>query len=59
METSLHKLPPGVNEEALVMLLDIFPTGFEYGVLNGRIQPGNSMAIVGTGPTGPVLLLTV
>lgn len=57
-ETSLYKLPPGVDEEALVMLSDIFPTGFECGVLNGRVQPGNSVAIVGAGPIGLASLLT-
>ena len=57
-ETSLYKLPPGVDEEALVMLSDIFPTGFECGVLNGRVQPGNSVAIVGAGPIGLAALLT-
>lgn len=57
-ETSLYKIPPGMDEEALVMLSDILPTGFECGVLNGKIQPGNTVAIVGSGPIGLAALLT-
>jgi len=57
-DTSLYKLPDGVDDEALVMLSDILPTGFECGVLNGKVQPGNSLAIVGAGPIGLAALLT-
>jgi alcohol dehydrogenase len=35
----------GVDEEALVMLSDILPTGFECGVLNGKVAPGSTVAI--------------
>lgn len=57
-DTSLYKIPDGIDEEALVMLSDILPTGFECGVLNGKIQPGNTVAIVGAGPIGLSTLLT-
>lgn len=57
-DTSLYQIPSGADEEALVMLSDILPTGFECGVLNGRIQPGGSVAIVGAGPVGLAALLT-
>jgi alcohol dehydrogenase len=57
-DTSLHHLPAGVEEEALVMLSDILPTGFECGVLNGKVAPGSSVAIVGAGPVGLAALLT-
>jgi len=57
-DTSLYRLPPGVDEEALVMLSDIFPTGFECGVLNGQVKPGDTVAIVGAGPIGLATLLT-
>ncbi len=56
-DTSLYKLPPDADEEAFVMLSDILPTGFECGVLNGRIQPGDTVAIVGAGPVGLAALL--
>ncbi|MGG7566791.1 zinc-binding dehydrogenase [Rhodovulum sp. DZ06] len=55
---SLHKIPEGMDEEALVMLSDILPTGFEIGVLNGQVGPGDSVAIVGAGPVGMAALLT-
>jgi alcohol dehydrogenase len=57
-DTSLYRIAPGLDEEALVMLSDILPTGFECGVLNGRVQPGSSVAIVGSGPVGLAALLT-
>jgi len=57
-DTSLYRIPEGSDEEALVMLSDIFPTGFECGVLNGQIKPGDSVAIVGAGPIGLASLLT-
>lgn len=57
-DTSLHHIPDGMDEEALVMLSDILPTGFECGVLNGKVQPGSTVAIVGAGPVGLAALLT-
>ncbi|OUM02272.1 zinc-dependent alcohol dehydrogenase family protein [Variovorax sp. JS1663] len=57
-DTSLYPIPQGADEEALVMLSDILPTGFECGVLNGKVQPGSSVAIVGSGPIGLAALLT-
>jgi alcohol dehydrogenase len=57
-QTSLYRIPDGLDEEALVMLSDILPTGFECGVLNGKVQPGCTVAIVGAGPIGLASLLT-
>jgi alcohol dehydrogenase len=57
-DTSLYHIPPGTEEEALVMLSDILPTGFECGVLNGQVKPGDTVAIVGAGPIGLASLLT-
>ncbi|CAN7662609.1 zinc-dependent alcohol dehydrogenase family protein [Trinickia sp. LjRoot230] len=57
-DTSLYPIPVGADEEALVMLSDILPTGFECGVLNGKVQPGSTVAIVGAGPIGLAALLT-
>jgi alcohol dehydrogenase len=57
-DTSLFRIPDGADEEALVMLSDILPTGYECGVLKGRVQPGGSVAIVGAGPIGLAALLT-
>ena len=57
-DTSLYPIPTGADDEALVMLSDILPTGFECGVLNGKVAPGSTVAIVGSGPIGLATLLT-
>lgn len=57
-DNSLYPIPAGADEEALVMLSDILPTGFECGVLNGKVKPGDTVAIVGAGPIGLAALLT-
>ena len=57
-DNSLYPIPAGADEEALVMLSDILPTGFECGVLNGQVKPGDTVAIVGSGPIGIAALLT-
>ena len=57
-DNSLYAIPAGVDEEAMVMLSEIFPTGFEIGVLNGSVKPGDTVAIVGAGPIGLAALLT-
>jgi alcohol dehydrogenase len=57
-DNSLYPIPAGSDEEALVMLSDILPTGFECGVLNGQVKPGDTIAIVGAGPVGMAALLT-
>lgn len=57
-DNSLYHLPEGLDEESALMLSDILPTGFEIGVLNGQVQPGQTVAIVGAGPIGMAALLT-
>ena len=57
-DTSLYHVPASMGEEALVMLSDVLPTGFECGVLKGKVQPGSTLAIVGAGPIGLATLLT-
>jgi alcohol dehydrogenase len=51
-DTSTYPAPEGVSDEALLMVADILPTGYEVGVLNGKVQPGDVVAIVGAGPIG-------
>jgi alcohol dehydrogenase len=51
-DNSTYLAPAGVTDEALLMLADILPTGYEVGVLNGHIQPGDIVAVVGAGPIG-------
>jgi alcohol dehydrogenase len=57
-DTSLHHIPENADEEAMVMLSDILPTGYECGVLNGCVKPGDTVAIIGAGPVGLAALLT-
>lgn len=56
-DTSTYKAPAGVPDEELLMLADIIPTGYEVGVLNGRVSPGDVVAVVGAGPIGLATIL--
>ena len=51
-DTSTYQVPPGVADEQILMLADILPTGYEVGVLNGTVRPGDVVAVVGAGPIG-------
>ena len=57
-DTSVYPLTAEADGEAMVMLSDILPTGFECGVLKGNVAPGSTVAIVGAGPIGLAALLT-
>ncbi len=51
-DTSTHPIPAGATDEAILMLSDILPTGYEVGVINGAVRPGDVVAVVGAGPIG-------
>jgi alcohol dehydrogenase len=51
-DTSTYLIPNGVSDEQMLMLADIGPTGYEVGVLNSRVQPGDDVVVVGAGPVG-------
>ena len=57
-DLSTYKLPDTVGDEAAVLLADILPTSYEVGVLNGRVRPGDTVAVVGAGPIGLAAILT-
>jgi len=57
-DTSLYPIPKDADEDAMVMLSDILPTGYECGTLNGAVKPGDTVAIIGAGPVGLAALLT-
>jgi alcohol dehydrogenase len=57
-DTSVHKLPPEIADEQALFLADILPTAFEVGVLNGGVEPGDTVAIVGAGPIGLAAVMT-
>jgi len=51
-DTSTYAVPDGATDEEILMLADILPTGYEVGVLNGDVRPGDVVAVVGSGPIG-------
>ncbi len=51
-DTSTYRVPEQVSDEQVLMLTDILPTGYEVGVRNGKVQPGDVVAVVGAGPIG-------
>ncbi|MGH3274665.1 MAG: zinc-dependent alcohol dehydrogenase family protein [Streptosporangiaceae bacterium] len=51
-DSSTYPVPGGSTDEEILMLADILPTGYEVGVLNGEVSPGDTVAVVGTGPVG-------
>ncbi|MHB8380374.1 MAG: zinc-dependent alcohol dehydrogenase family protein [Acidimicrobiales bacterium] len=51
-DTSTYAVPEGVSDEEILMLADVLPTAYEVGVLNGHVQPGDTVAVVGSGPIG-------
>ena len=57
-DTSVYKVPDELTDEDVLFLADILPTSFEVGVLNGGVQPGDTVAIVGAGPIGLAAILT-
>jgi alcohol dehydrogenase len=57
-DTSVYKVPEGLTDEDVLFLADILPTAFEVGVLNGGVQPGDTVAIVGAGPIGLATIMT-
>lgn len=56
-DTSTHLAPSLVPVDQLLMLADILPTGYEVGVLNGKVEPGDVVAVVGAGPIGLAAIL--
>ena len=57
-DTSVHKLAPEIADEQALFLADILPTAYEVGVLNGKVTPGDTVAIVGAGPIGLAAVMT-
>ena len=57
-DNGLYKVPEGLSDEQVLFLSDILPTGFEIGVLNGALKPGDTAAVVGAGPVGLAAIMT-
>src|SRR6202051_5129582 len=58
VDTSVYKVPEGLTDEQVLFLADILPTAYEVGVLNGRVEPGDTIAVVGAGPIGLGAIMT-
>lgn len=57
-ETSVHPVPDGLTDQQVLFLADILPTGYEVGVRNGKVTPGDTVAVVGAGPVGLAAIMT-
>ena len=57
-DLSVHPLPDSVRSQEAVLLADIFPTGYEVGVLNGAVRPMQTVVVVGAGPIGLAAIAT-
>ncbi len=57
-DNSTYKVPDGLADEQVLFLADILPTAYEVGILNGKVSPGDTVAIVGAGPIGLAAILT-
>lgn len=57
-DTSVYKVPEGLSDEQVLFLADILPTAYEVGVLNGKVDAGDTVAVVGAGPIGLATIMT-
>ena len=57
-DNSLYPVPEGLDDEQVLFLSDILPTGYEVGVRNGSVRPGDVVAVVGAGPVGLAAMMT-
>jgi alcohol dehydrogenase len=57
-ENSVYKMPESLSESEGILLSDILPTGFEIGVQYGDVNPGDVVAVIGSGPVGLASVMT-
>jgi alcohol dehydrogenase len=57
-DTSVYKVPEELTNEQVLFLADIMPTAYEVGILNGRVEPGDTVVVVGAGPIGLATIMT-
>jgi alcohol dehydrogenase len=57
-ENSVYKMPESLSEAEGILLSDILPTGFEIGVQYGEVNPGDVVAVIGSGPVGLAAVTT-
>ena len=44
-DNSLYPMPEGLSDEQMLFLSDILPTGYQGGVRNGNVPPGDLRAL--------------
>ena len=57
-ENSVYPMPKGMTDAEGIVLSDILPTGFEIGVQYGQVNPGDVVAVIGSGPVGLSAVMT-
>jgi len=57
-DTSVYKVPEALTDEQVLFLADILPTAYEVGLLNGKVEPGDTVVVVGAGPIGLATIMT-
>jgi alcohol dehydrogenase len=57
-ENSVYPMPKGMTDAEGILLSDILPTGFEIGVQYGQVNPGDVVAVIGSGPVGLSAVMT-
>src|ERR1039458_3576406 len=57
-ENSVYKMPESLSDSEGILLSDILPTGFEIGVQYGQVNPGDVVAVIGSGPVGLASVMT-
>lgn len=57
-DLALHPLPSSIPVDEAVLLCDVLPTAFEVGTLAGRVEPGDTVVVVGAGPIGLAAVVT-
>ncbi|NLM39225.1 MAG: alcohol dehydrogenase catalytic domain-containing protein [Firmicutes bacterium] len=56
-DSGMHLIPEGLTDEDVLFVGDILSTGY-YGAEMGRIQPGDTVAVFGSGPVGMCAMAT-
>jgi len=56
-DSGMHLIPEELEDEDVLFVGDILSTGY-FGAENGKIQPGDTVAVFGSGPVGMCAMAT-
>lgn len=56
-DSGMYIIPDGLDDEDVLFVGDILSTGY-FGAENGNIQPGDTVAVFGSGPVGMCAMAT-